>query len=142
MQHYLLIVASFGVMLNGYSLVTSGQPFSIGYGPRSQPGKTVFRILFYLLPWVFLIWTAWSLLDRTKTVRQLSPQHGAPEVLEAYKKLRASIDRDRNTYFSIVLVYPIFCLAFLFLFSDFGTKVFGFSELAGIQVGARCEHPH
>ena len=137
-QHYLIVIGSFGVMLNGYSMLTSGKPYSIGFGPKSKPAVYWFRILFYLFPYAFLVWTAFDLLERSKTLRQLKPTSGSAQIVEVYDKMRGELTRDRNTYLAIVIMYPIFCLAFLFLFSDLGYKVFGFTEIAGVGFPSKC----
>lgn len=137
-QHYLIVIGSFGVMLNGYSMLTSGKPYSIGFGPKSKPAVYWFRILFYLFPYVFLVWTAFDLVERSRTINRLKPTQGDAQVIEVYDKLRGELNRDRNTYLAIVVMYPVFCLAFLFLFSDLGYKVFGLSEVAGVAFPSTC----
>ncbi len=139
-QHYLIVIGSFGVMLNGYSMLTSGKPYSIGFGPKSKPAIYWFRILFYLFPYVFLVWTAFDLQERSRTINRLKPTAGDADVdvVEVYDRLKGELNKDRNTYLAIVIMYPVFCLAFLFLFSDVGYKVFGLSEIGGVRFPSTC----
>lgn len=139
LQHYFLITASFGAMLNGYSLVATGTPYSIGYGLKNPPWSYVFATLFYAVPWVFLIWTAWTLVQRSTIIRQYGTLEEIEELEKDYRDSAQKLSRDRRTYVTVVVLYPMVCLAALFMFSDFAYKVFGAQEIGGIPFERSCQ---
>jgi hypothetical protein len=138
LQHYTLLTGSFGIMLNGYSLVTTGTPYSIGYGPKTKPAKYLFAVLFYIVPWIFLIWTAYVLHEQSKLLSRYLGIDENEEMGAVFQKQAQRVSADRRTYLVTVILYPLACLSFLFLFSDFAYKVFKTSEIAGIPFVRSC----
>ncbi|MEQ1608675.1 MAG: hypothetical protein ABL956_06875 [Hyphomonadaceae bacterium] len=138
LQHYLIVTTSFGAMLNGYSLATNGTPYSIGYGPKRPPQSYLFLILFYLIPWIFLLWTGATLVQRSALIKRFESLQDIEELGEEYKRSMRKLSRDRRTYFAIVVLYPLVCLAALFTFSDFAYKVFDAKEIAGVPFQRSC----
>ncbi len=137
-QHYLLLTGSFGVMLNGYSLVTSGAPYSVSTALQTRKSSLLFQAAFYIVPWVFLAWTAYVLhIQRTGLDGYIGIDENE-EIAARLQDHRKSVASNRRTFFVIVLMYPIACLGFLFLFSDLAYKVFQAEEIGGVAFREEC----
>ncbi len=138
LQHYVLLTSTFGAMLNGYSLATTGAPYSISYAPKSQPFAQIFFVLFYLIPWIFLIWSGTKIFRQALLAAKYKGLAEFEELDDAYRETTRRLSIERRTYIAVVILYPAFCLALLFLFSDFAYKVFDANEIAGIPFEQNC----
>ncbi len=139
LQHYLLLTGSFGVMLNGYSLVTSGIPYSVSAGLRTKRSSILFTIAFYLIPWVFLLWTAHVLGVQRRGLDGYAGIDENEAIAAKLESLRQRVASNSKTFLAIVIIYPVACLGFLFLFSDMAYKVFGTKEIGGVAFTEECE---
>jgi hypothetical protein len=61
------------------------------------------------------------------------------EIAIRLKGHKAKIASNRRTFAAIVVLYPLACLGFLFLFSDLAYKVFRTPEIGGIEFVRECD---
>jgi len=138
LKDYLIITASFSIMLNIYARLAERKPIGQILADDGANG-IIFEAALFMVPWVVLVWLAlrqilWrAQFERVRHI--LSADDTYRKQLEVAKNRE---DEKARLLTCTVIAYPLACLALLFVFSDFAYTLTGRSEIAGVSFREEC----
>lgn len=138
LKDYLIITASFSVMLEVYSRLAEKKSISRMLRTNDRH-RAFFSIALFVVPWLVLVGLAvmqvrWR-MSYKRASNILSADSSEQRRLEA---LKVREDEKAKILTLTVVGYPLACIALLFVFSDFAYTLTGQSEIAGVAFGQEC----
>ncbi|MFN3463346.1 MAG: hypothetical protein ACK4X1_04645 [Terricaulis sp.] len=138
LKDYLIITASFSVMLEVYSRLAEKKSISRMLRTNDRH-RVFFTIALFVVPWLVLVGLAvlqvrWRMsYKRARNI--LSADSSEQRRLEA---LKVREDEKAKILSLTVAGYPLACVALLFVFSDFAYTLTGQGEIAGVAFAYEC----
>lgn len=138
LKDYLIVTASFSVMLEVYSRIAEKK--SISRMLRSNDRHRIFfTVTLFVVPWLVLIGLA-VMQIRWRISFEKARNILAADSVEQKRvaALKAREDEKAKILILTVVGYPLACLALLFVFSDFAYTLTGRAEIAGVEFVREC----
>lgn len=138
LKDYLIVTASFSVMLEVYSRLAEKKSISRMLRTNDRH-RVFFTIALFVVPWLVLIGLAvmqvrWRMSYR-RARNIMAADSSEQKRMDA---LKAREDEKAKILVLTVVGYPLACLALLFVFSDFAYTLTGQTEIAGVAFAREC----